>query len=126
MERLLLAEKKMKQEMEERQKSDEAELVKFGNAEMPGSSELLRRDIADSTMDGDPPADPEENERRKRVLQRIAAIAENKPGLRATSAGKFVLDWNPTVTWKEVVQAKKKCPKSNPHQWIECLIQDGC
>jgi len=128
MERLLLIEKKFKQEREKRKLSKEAERVKFGNAEMPGSSELLRRDIADSTMDDGPPADPKENERRKRVLQSIAAIAgvriQNKPDLRATNAEKFVLDWNPTVTWKDAVQAKNNCPKSNPHQWIERLIQE--
>ena len=128
MERLLLIERKMEQENEKRKETklaaQVAELATFGSAERPGPDEIRRREIADVSLYDEPIAGPEEIERRKRIVQHIAGILlREKQGREATKVGNFVLDWAPYVTWIDVAQAKKNCPRSNPHQWIEDLIQ---
>jgi hypothetical protein len=129
MERLLLIQRKMEQESkisEETKLADQvAQLATFGDAERPGPDEIRRRKIADDSMYDEPIAGPEEIKRRKRIVQHIAGILlREKQGRQATKHGNFVLDWAPYVTWIDVARAKKNCPKSNPHQWIEDLIQE--
>jgi hypothetical protein len=114
MERLLLIQRKTEQEIEEKRAKkckEAAELLNFGDAERPGPDELQRREIADSMLDQDPIAGPEENKRRERVLQHIAGvlIRENQ-GRRAINVGNFVLDWNPLVTWNDVGNVERCCP----------------
>ena len=102
-----------------------AELATFGDAERPGPDDLRRREIADESMYDEPIAGPDEIARRKRVLQHIAEILlRERQGPQGTNVGDFVLDWDPCVTWNDVAQAKKNCPRSNPQQWIEDLIQE--
>ena len=102
-----------------------ADLATFGGTERPGPDEIRRRRIADGSIFDEPIASPEEIERRKRIVQHIAGILlQAKQRRQATKVGNFVLDWAPYVTWIDVARAKKNCPRSNPHQWIEDLIQD--
>jgi hypothetical protein len=129
MERLLLIQRKMEQEIEKQKETElaaqVAELATFGSAERPGPDEIRRREIADVSLYDEPIAGPEEIERRKRIVQHIAWILlREKQGREATKFGNFVLDWAPYVTWIDVARAKKSCPRSNPHQWIEDLIQE--
>jgi hypothetical protein len=128
MERLLLIQRKMEQEIEKQKETElaaqVAELATFGSAERPGPDEIRRREIADVSLYDEPIAGPEEIERRKRIVQHIAGILlREKQGREATKVGNFVLDWAPYVTWIDVARAKKNCPRYNPHQWIEDLIQ---
>ena len=102
-----------------------ADLATFGGTKRPGSDEIRRRRIADDSIFDEPIASPEEIERRKQIVQHIAGILlQAKQGRQATKVGNFVLDWAPNVTWIDVARAKKNCPRSSPHQWIEDLIQD--
>ena len=121
MEGLLLQARKMEQDRIRKETEPAAELATFGDAESPGPDELQRREIADLSMDDDPIVGLEEIKRRKRVVQHIARILlRGKQGRQGTK----VLDWAPYVTWNDVARAKKDCPRSNPHQWIEDLIQE--
>jgi hypothetical protein len=122
MERLLLQAREMEQDRIRVKESKLAEeLAMFGDAERPGPDEIQRREIADLSMDDDPIVGLEEIKRRKRVVQHIARILlRGKQGRQGTK----VLDWAPYVTWNDVARAKKDCPRSNPQQWIEDLIQE--